>query len=102
MAVESASDRTAYVADFGTSGTWTLSAGGASTVIGIFDNEWLAKDTGAGALVESKIPMIHCVDAALPAGAGRGDTWADGVNTYVVTEIQPDGTGFSIVMLDLQ
>ena len=46
MAVESAADRLAMLADFGQSITYTAQGGSPSTITGIFDNDYAEVDAG--------------------------------------------------------
>ena len=49
MAVETNDDRTALLADFGVSATYTPTGGSASTITGIFDNDVQEVDAGGTA-----------------------------------------------------
>lgn len=100
MTVETAADRLAFLADFGTTATYTKASGGASSVKGIFDNEFYAADTGAGVAFVSAQPRFMVRSADMPTGADYGDGIAiDGIS-YTVRTIQPDGTGMTTLLLE--
>ena len=64
MAVESADDRAVFVDvdDFGSAATYTPSGGSASTVNGIFDNDFIEVDAGGGVAwhCSSALPLPRC------------------------------------------
>lgn len=103
MAVESASDRAAMLADFGVSITYTLAGGGVSTIVGIYDSpadDFSGFPNAPGMIRQA--PRFACRAADLPGAAAQGDSVAvAGVATaYRVTEILRDGTGFAQVNLE--
>lgn len=74
MPVESAADRAAFVNpdDFGMAATYTLAAGGQSTVNGIFSEE-IAEGTASNRSLATAVPTFLCRTADLPSGAKAGD-----------------------------
>lgn len=104
MAVESASDR-AYmlnISDFGTTATYTLVAGGVSSIVGIFDNEFFEADPQANVTYASAQPRFLVQTADLPSGADYGDSITINSVNYKVRIIQPDGTGMTTLVLEKQ
>lgn len=104
MAVESASDR-AYmlnISDFGTTATYTLVAGGSSSIVGIFDNEFFEADPQANVTYASAQPRFLVQTADLPSGADYGDSVTINSVHYKVRIIQPDGTGMTTLVLEKQ
>ena len=71
MAVESATDRAVFVDidDFGSAATYTPSGGSASTVNGIFDNDFIEVDAGGGVGVALQQPRFHCRTADVSSAA---------------------------------
>ena len=93
MSVETAADRSAMLADYGTTVTKT----DASTFTGIFDNDFLAVDLDESE-VESTEPTLlaRTVDVS---GLAHGDSLTISAVSYTVRGIQPDGTGMTQIML---
>ena len=104
MAVESASDRSYMlnVSDFGTTATYTLVAGGSSSIIGIFDNEFFEADPQGNVAYASAQPRFLVQTSTLPSGADYGDSVVINSTTYKVRIIQPDGTGMTTLVLEKQ
>lgn len=67
-----------------------------ATVTGIFGNEFIQVD-----YVESRAPYFECVSADV-TGISHGAIVAIGSDTYKVRGIQPDGTGITKLILELQ
>jgi hypothetical protein len=82
-------------ADFAVVGLWN----GATPVNGIFDAAY-AEPFGND-VVESAAPAWHCATSAMP-GVKQGDTLVAAGLTYKVRNVQPDGTGHSLLRLELQ
>lgn len=101
MAVETAADRAAMLADFGQSVTYTHS-GSPTTLTGIFDNEFYEADAQAGVTFVSAQPRLVVRTADLPNGADYGDTLVTNGITYTVKIIQADGTGITTLVLEKQ
>jgi len=93
MSVETAADRTAMLADYGT----TVTKADASTFTGIFDNDFLAVDLDESE-VESSEPTLLARTADVSILA-HGDTLTISAVSYTVRGIQPDGTGMTQIML---
>lgn len=102
MAVESAGDRRAFLADFGVTVTYTRVAGGVSTVLGIFDTptDDIYGSNAAGMI--RQLPRVVVASTDVPAGAAAGDTVAvaGDSRSFRVVGIYPDGTGFSRIDLE--
>jgi len=99
--VESAADRAAFVNpdEFGLAATYTLAAGGQSTVNGVFD-EAAAEGVDRNAALAARTVMFECRTADLPSGAAAGDTVTVGARKFRVIEIGPDQDGMTDVALD--
>ena len=97
MAVESAADRAIFfdVDDFGTAATF---AGG--TVNGIFDNDFIEVETGAGVGVALQQPRFICRTADV-SSAAEGNAITIGGTAYTIRIVQPDGTGMTTLILEL-
>jgi len=101
MAVESADDRAVFidVDDFGSAGTFTPSGGSASTVNGIFDNDFIEVDAGGGIGVALQQPRFHCRTADVSSAADR-DAIVVGEVQYTIRILQDDGTGMTMLVLE--
>jgi hypothetical protein len=95
MSVETAADRTALLADYGT----TVTKADATTFTGIFDNDFLAVDLDESE-VESTEPTLLARTADVSSLA-HGDTLTISAVSYTVRGIQPDGTGMTQIMLSV-
>ena len=95
MSVETAADRTALLADYGT----TVTKADASTFTGIFDNDFLAVDVDESE-VESSEPTLLARTADV-SGLAHGDSLTISAVSYTVRGIQPDGTGMTQIMLSV-
>lgn len=97
MAVESADDRAIFLAvdDFGVAATI-----GGSTVNGIFDNEYIEVETGAGVGVSLQQPRFTCRSADVLAVVEGTSATISGVS-YTVRIVQPDGTGMTELILEV-
>lgn len=85
-------DFTAYLADFGQAATLDGVA-----VLVIFDNAYREMFDGVG--TRSPMAGLPTSDAA---AATQASVLVSGGKTYRVTSVQPDGTGWSTLMLELQ
>lgn len=83
----------------GVAATYTR-AGVAKQITGIFDRDYFAADMGGRVAVSSSQPRFTCASAALPSGAGNGDTLAINGTTYTVRVVEPDGTGVTQLVLE--
>jgi len=95
MSVETAADRTAMLADYGS----TVTKADASTFTGIFDNDFLAVDLDESE-VESTEPTLLARTADV-SGLTHGDSLTISAVSYTVRGIQPDGTGMTQIMLSV-
>jgi hypothetical protein len=104
MTVESAADRAVFVNtdDFGVAATYTKAAGGASTVNGIFDNNFVEVTVDTGVPIASTTPGFTMRTADLPSGYAPGDTIAISGTTYNVRVVKNDGTGITVLVLETQ
>lgn len=93
-----AADAEIFLADFGETLTWTPDGGGAGTQFtGIFDDDFKALNIATG-MVDSLGPQVLIRTAALPLVKQR-DTITRSAKNYTVTSKQPDGTGFTRLLL---
>jgi hypothetical protein len=105
MAVESAADRAQFVSanDFGRSFRYLPGVGPEISVTGIFDAAYLLLEAGQAG-VSGTAPTLLCCSSdldALPAGkACEDDRVIDGLVQYRVVDVQPDGTGMSLLILE--
>jgi len=102
MAVESAADRAAFVNpdEFGSAATWTLAAGGQSSLNGVF-SEGAAPGVDRNAALAPRVPAFFCRTADLPSGAAPGDKLTIGARAFrVLSILDPDATGMTAVDLD--
>ena len=95
MSVETAADRTALLADYGS----TVTKADASTFVAIFDNDFLAVDLDESE-VESTEPTLLARTADV-SGLAHGDLLTISSTNYTVRGIQPDGTGMTQIMLSV-
>jgi hypothetical protein len=100
MSVESADDRATFLADFGTEVTWTLAAGGASTLTGIIEDAAML----AQGIVETGYvtagPSLLCRTADIPTGGAQGDALTIDAVSWKAVSLMADGTGFTRVTLE--
>ena len=102
MAIEGATERAVFfdTDDFATASSYTPTGGSASTVNGIFDNEFFEVDPLSGVGVVSAQPRFICAMADLPSGAVSGDAITVDSTAYTVRVIQPEGTGVTTLVLE--
>ena len=103
MAVESADDRSYFVAvdDFGVAATYTPAGGSASTVNGVFDNDFVEVDTGGSVTFAQQQATFMCRTADV-SSAAEGDAITISGENYIIRIVQPDGTGMTNLILELQ
>ena len=91
MAIEGATERAVFfdTDDFARASSYTPSGGSASTVNGIFDNEYFEVDPLSGVGVVSAQPRFVCTTADLPSGAASGDAITVDSTTYSVRVFSP-------------
>ena len=105
MGVESAADRAVFVNpdDFGVTAYITQGGGAEVAVNGVFDNAHLMVDAGEAG-VSSTAPVITCRTADLAllglGNARTGDTLRIAAISYTLTDVQPDGTGMTTLIME--
>lgn len=102
MAIETATEFAAFVStdEFGVVATYRSIDGSSTSINGIFDEPFEAVDVEAGAPIGSRRASFECVSSDLPASAAQCDEIDIGANSYVIAEIEPDGTGMTVLTLD--
>lgn len=78
--------------------TYTPSGGVVKTIKVVFDSEYLSVQVVGDVGVESASPAAHCKTSDL-TGVKHNDTLVIEGTTYYVTEIHPDGTGMTLLIL---
>ena len=101
MAVETADELAVFfgVDDFGTAATYTPSGGSATTVNGIFDNEFFEADAGGMVAVAIQQPRFQCRTSDVSAAA-EGDAITINSVAYIIRVVQPDSTGVTTLVLE--
>ena len=102
MAVESTTDRLAMLSsdDFGIAITLFPTLSTERDIVGIFDSDHLEVDLGVSS-VSTREPMVM-VQTEDVTDVDQDDALIANGITYTVTDIQPDGTGITVLMLNLQ
>lgn len=96
MPVESDADRLSMLSDFGVTVTWS-----GTSFVGIYDSEYHDADMIGGVPFASSQPRLKCRTADV-TGVSRGTALSvDGVSVKV-RNIQPDGTGMTELVLEVQ
>lgn len=95
MTVETEADRLLMLNDFGSD----VSVSG-STYKGIFENPH--QEVGIGEVDFSLQEATLVMRASDASGISQDDKLTIGSAEYAVTDIQPDGTGFTTLMLEKQ
>lgn len=96
MAVETAAD----LAVFFNTDEWAVSATyEGDTVSVIFDAAHIQAVTGAEVPVSTVQPVALIRDSELPNDADQGDGVTINGTAYEVADIQPDGTGLTLLVL---
>lgn len=101
MAVETANDRTALLADFGVSATYTPAGGDPSTVKVILDTDFQEADAGGSITFAIEIPRAIGKTADF-ASAAEGDSLVISGTTYTILVVMPDGQGMTELRLEKQ
>jgi hypothetical protein len=108
MTVESSADRLTFLlpAEFGDTATYTPAGGPATPgITGIFNRPHIDTSVSVSPFdvtTSDTRPTFICRSADLPPaaqGGDAGDTLTIGANTYHVLDLQPDGTGFTVIEL---
>lgn len=95
MTVESPADQLAMLTDYGV----TATINGTITVTGIFDDKFLMVDD-LSLNIESSEPQLLCRSSDL-TGVTNDMTLVVNSTNYVITTLEPDGTGFTVITLHL-
>jgi hypothetical protein len=80
--------------------TYTLAAGGVSTITGIHDRPAAVRDLGGGPGAVETTPTFACRTIDLDDNADRGDTLVVDGFSYIVRARLDDGTGITALLLD--
>lgn len=100
MAVETAGDRAAMLADFGVDSTYTPDGGSPITVKVIFLNEYYSVEAGnVGMEMSQPIAVLRSADAP---NLAHNDTFLIEGITYKSVNVRPDGTGMTEVAMEQQ
>ena len=97
--VETATDRSLLLADFGEAATWTPSGGSAATLTALLSKEHEEVDTGGAVSIVMSHPRVTCRTADVSTAA-EGDTFAIGGVTYTVRVVMTDGPGMTQLVLE--
>lgn len=100
MAVETAADRLALLADFGECVKYTFASGKVKSVKVIFDNSYYQQEAGGTVGFAVRDPRIVGRTCDL-TGAAEGDSVVIGDDTYTTRIVMPDGTGMTEIQLEL-
>lgn len=73
-------------------------SGSAVTIRGIFDNAYYAVDTQAEVDIACTQPRFQCATSSVASAAEGDKLTLDGVE-YTIIDIQPDGTGVTMLIL---
>ena len=93
MTLDTTIDSDVFLADFGVTALYN----GTTSITVIFDNAYEAVEMN-GVIMEARGPQAQCKTTDVP-NAAHGDTLLINTVTYTVHEVQPDGTGFTTLML---
>ena len=85
---------------FGEVVTFTPTGGSAETVTGVFDAEHAFQELMGDATIETLRPVVIFRTASLSQTPVRGDSISVRSTDYTVIEIQPDGHGDIVVVLE--
>lgn len=102
MEVETAEDRLSLLEDFGVQLSYSQRSRPAVPILSLFDRQHQAVDTENGSVSAFAVTATCRSDdlARLPAGkALQGDRIWIGRQSWDVADVQPDGTGFVILIL---
>jgi hypothetical protein len=81
----------------GLSATYTPVSGSPASITVLFDNDYKAIDLASG-VVASLGPVAFCKSADL-TGTVKGGSLVVSSVTYTITNIEPDGTGMTLLRL---
>ena len=98
MAVEDDSMRSEFLADWGSTATFTdTSASSTSSITAMLKREYYEETTG-DVTVQSSSPVAHVRTTDVPSVV-HGDTLAISGTTYTIVEVSPDNEGISQLRL---
>lgn len=104
MAVETDTDRSTMIADFGSTvtfspgDTWPNRNDQTVEIKGIFDNEFFEL-VGEDTRIKSSQPMLICKTSDV-SDAERNSVVEIGTDKYKVVGVEPDGTGITLLLLE--
>lgn len=104
MPVETAADRAVFCSsnDFGIAATYTVAGGSPVPIEVIKDDDYeLLGEAEAAPGIEGSIPQLTVNDDQLPSGVANGDELTIGTTNYKVIEFMPDGTGMTVLRLEI-
>lgn len=107
MPIETQTDLAALLntPEFGTAASYTPATGGEPNPLnGIFDNPHILVDFGASVPTSGSRATFLCRSADLPPdarGGDIGDMLTISAMTYRVVDLQPDGTGLTLIVLGM-
>lgn len=87
-------------ADFADTATWDTPGGGIVEVVGIFEAGREVALSGNAVGISAILPVLTVAAEAIPSGASQGDDLEIRFKNYRVTDIQPDGSGLTRVILE--
>lgn len=100
MSVETAADRAALLADFGVAATYTPAGGDPVPVTVIFDAAYLRAGSANDDMVGVSESMPEAIGRSTDFdGVAQDDTLTLVGIDYIIREIEPDGTGMTILRL---
>tara|TARA_R110000868_G_scaffold313856_3_gene574868 strand:- start:3971 stop:4273 length:303 start_codon:yes stop_codon:yes gene_type:complete len=100
MAVETDTDRSFMLADFGVTATYTPLGGSAVSIVGIKDNVYLDVNVGTAGVASSEPRFITRTSDV--SSAQEGDAISIGGVDYIITVVMDDGTGITELALEEQ
>ena len=101
MAVETDTERTILLKDFGVLAAYTADGANPVNIMVVFDEPYIGLDAGGQVTVESQTPTALCRSSDV-SNADHAATIVISGTTYNVVGVQPDGTGFTILALEKQ
>ncbi|WP_170561408.1 head-tail joining protein [Ruegeria atlantica] len=87
-------------ADFGQSAAWDTQAGDFVNLDGIFEEAREVALSGDTVGASAVLPVLTVATSQVPATAAQGDDLEINSVNYRVTDIQPDGSGLTRVVLE--
>lgn len=84
---------------FAVAATYTPDGGSPSTIYGIFDQQYFDDSGEVG--IESNSPAFHCAEADV-SGVAQGDALTINTTDFEIVNVQPDGTGLIVLILEEQ